>query len=293
MNEVHVREGRDDLQTRLVSDLRRLGVTSGDCVLVRAATRQWEGQVLGTPARDVLRNACLEVVGPDGTLVGLTFTTQIPIWRRKNAAPFDENSSTNAGGFAKSMLEHPHRRRSRHPTNSFCAIGAGADTIVMDHGPDMTAFAPIGKLAALDGKMLVVGCVGSSPGFSTVHFAQEALGLTFLTPLSGLTGAWYIDTDGHRRWYSRRDFPGCSMGFGKLYGDYVKAGIITVGRLADANAIVASCRDALEVETSILRRDPRAALCDNRGCISCATWYYNKRAWPSFIFHALAGRISN
>jgi aminoglycoside 3-N-acetyltransferase len=292
MNELGLREGGDDFRSRLVSDLRRLGLTTGDCVLVRAATRQWEQQGVGLPARDILRDACLEVVGPGGTLVGLTFTRQVPIWRRKNAAPFDENSSTNAGGFARSMLDHPHRQRSRHPTNSFCAIGAQADTIVLDHGPDTTGFAPIGKLVALDGKMLVVGCIESSPGFSTVHFAQETLGLAFRTPLSSLTGAWYIDTGGRRRWCSRRELPGCSMGFGKLYGDYVKAGIITVGRLAGANAILAACRDALQVETAVLRRNPRAALCDNPGCASCATWYYNKRAWLRFIVHALGGRIS-
>lgn len=292
MNEQHVAEDRDDLRSRFLDDLRRFGLSSGDCVLVRATTRQWERRGVGPPARDVLRDACLEVVGPDGTLVGLTFTHQTLIWRRKNAAAFDDNSSTNTGGFASSTLEHPHRQRSRHPTNSFCAIGAKADIIVSDHGQDATAFAPMGKLVALDGKMLVVGCVATSPGFSTVHYAQERLGLAFRTPLSGLTGAWYIDRDGQRRWFSRRDFPGCSMGFAKLYGDYVKAGILVVGQLAGANAILARCRDALEIETAALRRDPRAALCDNPGCVSCAAWYYNKRAWPRFVFRALSGRIS-
>jgi hypothetical protein len=27
-------------------------------------------------------------------------------------------------------------------------------------------------------------------------------------------------------------------------------------------------------------------------CVSCAAWYYNKRAWPRFVFRALSGRIS-
>ncbi len=182
-------EGHEDLQSRLVSDLRRLGLTSGDCVLVRAGTRQWDREGVRPPARQALRDACLQVVGPSGTLVGLTFTRQAVIWRRGNAAAFDEQSTTNAGGFAQCLLAHPHRRRSRHPTNSFCAIGAKADTIVEDHGPHASAFAPIAKLTALDGKMLVVGCVETSPGFSTVHFAQRTLGLSFRSPFCRLTGA--------------------------------------------------------------------------------------------------------
>jgi aminoglycoside N3'-acetyltransferase len=148
------------------------------------------------------------------------------------------------------------------------------------------------KLLELDSKMILIACVETSPGFSTVHLAQERLGLAVRTPLSGLAGAWYIDPVGDRKWFSRKDVPGCSQGFGKLYSNYLMAGMLNVGRVGNANSVWIRCRDAIELESSILQRNPRAVLCDDHGCISCASRFFNKRAWPTFVARALTGRAS-
>jgi hypothetical protein len=47
-----------------------------------------------TAARQALPDACLEVIGPNGTLIGRAFTAEATIWDRHNAAAFGEDSAT-------------------------------------------------------------------------------------------------------------------------------------------------------------------------------------------------------
>ena len=89
----------------------------------------------------------MEAIGPSGTLVALAFTPDFYFWQKKRAAqfPFIRGQSPIPGHSLKSFWITLYRR-SRHPTNSFVALGPNADEIARGHDENETAFYPLKKL---------------------------------------------------------------------------------------------------------------------------------------------------
>ena len=196
----------------IAADLTILGLQTGDTVLVRSAARAIK-VASGSPAT-ALFDGILETIGPSGTLVALAFTPDFYFWQKRQAAqfPFHPRAKSDTGAFAQIVLDHPGSVRSKHPTNSFVAFGPNAGAIVRGHDETATAFYPIKNLIDAGGKLLLVGCVESSPGFSTVHRVQEDLGLADRTLMSRKRICAVQEGD-HLRWFERRDVSGCSAGF--------------------------------------------------------------------------------
>lgn len=264
----------------LTTALHGLSINKGDVVLVRAATKA-VGETQGR-STEVLLAALREAVGVEGTLVGLAFTKSGSRLRRSRAPIFTLASPPITGGFAAAMLALPGAYRSQHPTNSFVAVGPLAEKLLSDHDHSKSSFFPMNALLQHDAKMLLVGCVSSSPGFSTVHLAQEHLGLATKSLLSHQFGAFY-ERDGKRAWFSRQDVAGCSAGFWKFYARYVERELLSTGRVGDAYSIAIDCKHAYAVERAELETNPRFALCDRKYCLSCrATRLYNLRDLPLF-----------
>jgi aminoglycoside 3-N-acetyltransferase len=247
----------------LAQNLRDLGLGSGDVVLVRVALRAL-GPVEGGTA-DVLIGALVDVVGERGTILGLSHTEAA---RRAVAATFALDAPPVTGGFVAAMLGWEGAYRSSHPTNSMVAIGRDAESLLEDHDENSTCFAPMRRLIDVDAKMLLIGCVDSSPGFSTVHLVYEDLGLATKSLVSGLDGAHY-ERDGERRWFSKRDVPGCSMGFGHLYPLYREREVMSSAKVGDAASLLIGCAQAYEIERTAIKRDPKISLCDDPDCLSC------------------------
>jgi aminoglycoside N3'-acetyltransferase len=268
-------------------DIEALGVSNGDAVLVRANVGAI-GRVRGGLGES-LRGALLDAVGETGTVVSLAFTRTFPLLRLDRTYVFDENTPTTSGALPKLLLETPGRVRSRHPTNSFVAVGARAAEILDGHDERSSSFQPMERLVALGGKQLVIGCVDDSPGFTTVHWAQHRLGLSTRSLLRHRVGVLYA-RDGETRLFRRPDIGGCSMGFAKLYPDYERAGLLRKGPVGKAPSIAIDAAPALALEEQQLRRDPRAVLCDRPLCTFCrGTWWFNKREmalfYPRFAWH--------
>lgn len=259
----------------IVADLRAMGLAAGDHVLVRAATRPIAPRDKGVAT--TLLDALLEVVGPTGTIVALTFTALQPARNKAVEAIFADDARTTAGGFASAVLKHPGRVRSTHPANSIAAIGAEAGFLAAGHDEQALPFSWMRRLIEVGGKQIVIGCVAESPGLSTVHFTQEELGLAGKSSLAGREGCYVTGADGSPRWVPRVDIPGCSAGFWKLYSPYVRSGVLTAGHIGQAYAILASAADSAAVELPILTADPNAALCDRPECLSCGSWSYSRR----------------
>lgn len=258
---------RDDL----VRDLRSLGVADGDVVLVRGALGQ-VGRVQGG-ARTVV-DALLDVVGDRGTLVSLAFTETAFICKPDPAKPFTVDSPTYAGALPKAMLAHPAMRRSRHPNCSFVAIGRHADAVVRDHGARSGAYEPVRRLMELGGKGILLGCVESSPGFTTAHLVESDLGLHRRVVLPRLNSVYYEDEDGRVRLFVRTDHGLCSNGFSRFYEHYVEKGVLRSGHVGSAYSIMVPLAEAFAIEHRLLSRDPRFAICDDRDCVMC-----NVRRW--------------
>jgi aminoglycoside 3-N-acetyltransferase len=279
-------------QTRetLRRDLEALGVAAGDVLLVRADVGAI-GRVKGGLGESLL-GALMDAVGEAGTIVSLAFTRTFPLLRLDRSYVFGEATPTTSGALPKLLLKTPGRVRSRHPTNSFVAVGARAQEILSGHDERSSSFQPMERVVALGGKQLVVGCIDDSPGFTTVHWAQHRLGLSTRSVLRNRVGVLY-ERDGEVRLFRRPDIGGCSMGFGRLYADYARAGLLRRGSVGRADAICIDAASAYALEEETLRRDPRAVLCDRPLCTFCrGTWLFNKREmiafYPRYALHLLA-----
>lgn len=264
----------------LIEGLEALGLVPGDTVLVRAAVKAM-GPTEGRAA-NLLIESLLEVLGPDGTILGLAFTPAYPSWRRNPDYVWTPGVPSATGGLAAAMVGWPGSVRSRHPTNGFVAIGKHAEEILADHDHTTPCFHPMNKLLERNGKMILIGCVESSPGFSTIHLAQEHLGLSTQTIRPGLFGT-YFEHEGKVEWFARLDEPGCSMGFSKFYADYVREGLLRTTTIGQAYSIGIDAKAAYALERAKLEKDATAALCDRPECFGCrGIWNYNKKDWPVY-----------
>lgn len=268
-----------------VAELRALGLSSGDMVLVRAALGALGP--LADPARsraDLVIGALLEVVGSNGLILGLSFSRNDWSIRFPKLPPYQRFEPAITGGFVASMLAWEGAYRSMHPTNSFVAIGRGAEALLTDHDQTAPCFGPMASLVEQGGKMLLIGCEDSSPGFSTVHLAQHRLGLDTKTWMSLVFGRRYSAPSGALAWYRKHDVPGCSMGFSNFYPIYRDKGLLYEGKIGAANSLLIDARSALEAELEQLKVDPTVALCDNNACLTCRLgWFYKPMELRRYI----------
>lgn len=272
----------------LVNDLENLGIRKGDTLFIRASL----GKIGRIKRNDkhIIIDSLLEVIGDDGTLVTLGFSKIFPFWRIDKSFVFNKNSPSNTGALSKIFMSHDNCKRSAHPCCSFLSIGKYSDFILEGHNENSTSYLPVGKLIELDAKCLLIGCVADSPGFTTVHYSQEKLGLTKKSILSSFFRVFYEDKDGRLNLFVRRDVGGCSSGFGKFYSDYLKAGILRVGDIGDAYSILANAKELFSIEIDIISRNNSYPLCDNKCCFVCrCSWYYNIKDIPCFLVHKILG----
>lgn len=259
----------------LADNMRAIGIERGDVVLVRASLLK-VGRT-ECPLGSTIVNALLDAVGEEGTIMGLSFTKTFLLLRIDKDYIFDKDTPAVTGGLARAMLEHPRAYRSKHPSNSYIAIGKHSHELLKDHDENSTCFLPIENLIQLNGKMILIGCVSESPGFTTVHLAQEKLGLSSMSILKRFTGVYYRHGKDIKL-FKRRDFGGCSKGFYKFYSHYVKDQKLKCGMVGKAYSIAINARDAFEIELDLLRKDKKYALCNDTACLDCrGTWLYNKR----------------
>jgi aminoglycoside N3'-acetyltransferase len=270
----------------LVAAFKNLGINSGDTVLIRGAL-----SAIGKVNRNEFLKALLESVGPEGTIVSLAFTDSTFLWKAKSLEPFTLKTRSYAGAIPNTMLAHPESHRSLHPQCSYVAIGRHAAEIVADHGPFSPAYEPIRKLINLDAKMALIGCVSSSPGFTTTHLAEADLGHHKKAVFPRIMAASpYIDENKEVRIYQRYDMGMCSNSYWKFYSHYVKEGLLKSGHIGAAYSIIIPAKESYDLEKRILDSNPRFNICDDKTCISC-----NMLRWDR-IHHApglIARKILN
>jgi len=253
----------------MIADLHRLGVQQGDTLVVRA-----ELSAIGRVRRNEVLNALLGAVGETGTIVGLAFTNATFVRRPDPAQAFCETTPSYAGSLPNTMLKYPGAKRSRHPICSFVALGARAEWIVEGHGPHNDSYAPIRKVMQAGGKMVLIGCVRSSPGFTTAHLAEYDLGLYKRLIMPWLSSVYYSDESGQVKLFRVRDAGLCSKSYVKFYSPHVANGDLRSGMVGAAYSVLIPAVAAYKTEREILENNPRFNVCGDPGCFVC-----NARRW--------------
>jgi aminoglycoside 3-N-acetyltransferase len=170
--------------SRLVADLRGLGVAEGQTVMLHASVKAI-GWVVGGP--DTVLQALLDVLTPEGTLIMMVSWEDnpyhLPEWtfeRQKayleECPPFDHATSRanlRYGILTEYFRTRPGALRSNHPENSFAAVGRLARWIIEDHPLNYShgAGSPLAKLCEAKGKVLLLGAPLDS--VTLVHHAES------------------------------------------------------------------------------------------------------------------------
>lgn len=179
----------------LVEDLRDLGVSSGDTLLVHASLGALGWVCGGAPT---VIDALQRVLTGSGTLVMPTHTTQytdpagwadppVPaswVGTIRDAMPPYRPAVTptrSMGAVPECFRRYPGVVRSRHPVYSFAAWGAEASAVAGDHALDdgLGEGSPLARAYELDGDILLLG-VGHDRNTS-LHLAEYRADLDVAT----------------------------------------------------------------------------------------------------------------
>jgi aminoglycoside N3'-acetyltransferase len=273
-----------------MSGFRSLGVNEGDIILIRAS--------LGAVGRiesgaDTFINALLDAVGSNGTIVSLAFTSGSFLRKPKVEDAFTIEKKSYAGALPNAMLSRADSFRSMHPVCSFVAIGKQADLITHDHDANSPAYEPVRKIVEANGKCILVGCVGSSPGFTTTHLAEADLGyLKKLPILPWLNSTFYIDRDGETKLFRRYDPGLCSKSFSKFYSLYVEEEILRTGYIGKAYSILAPAEKAYIIDIGKLREDKKFNICGNPDCRTCNVGRWDRVHYmPGYLIRKIAKKL--
>lgn len=195
-------------KSRIVSDLRDLGLSAGQIIMLHASIKAI-GWIVGGP--DVVLDAVLEVLAPTGTVMMMAGWEDNPYhladWppERQQAylmeCPAFDPATSRAERAWSILTEYLRTRlgaaRSRHPEQSMVALGAQAKWLVSDHafqhgfGPG----SPLEKFAEAGGRVLLLGSPLSN--VTVLHYAE------YLAQIPNKRAVRYqmpILLDGRREW---------------------------------------------------------------------------------------------
>lgn len=258
-------------EIKLSEDFAQMGIHKGDVVLIRASLGA-VGKISG--GADNFINALLNVVGTEGTIVSLAFTDASFIKTPKVENAFHSKKKSYAGALPNAMIKRDDSYRSKHPMCSYVAIGKHAEEITKNHDEKSPAYEPIRKIMEIRGKCMLVGCVDSSPGFTTTHLAEADLGLLSLVIFPKLSSTYYKTENNDIKLFRRPDPGLCSNSFYKFYALYVKNKILTTGFIGNAYSVIAPAKECYEIDHAALNENHKINICDSTMCFTC-----NARRW--------------
>jgi aminoglycoside 3-N-acetyltransferase len=242
----------------LAASFAEVGVRRGGALLVHSSLSSL-GMVHG--GEHVVIDALLEAVGPDGLLIMPTHT-----WSTVHAAQpvFHERLTPSVTGRITETFRHrPSAVRSRHPTHSVAALGAGAAQFCAGHelwSTPCSRSSPYGRLVEAGGHVLMIG-VGLE-SFTLMHGIEEWAEVPWLfnrvETLHVICADGTIRTVTSRRhtndpYYEERDFP-------SLEPRLRAAGAIRSAEAGPATLRLIDAAKAVEVLLPLLRAEPDLVL---------------------------------
>lgn len=175
-------------EEKLVSDLKSLGICSGETIIVHASLSSIGWVVGGAPT---VIDALQTVVTGEGNIVMPTFTghySDPEYWSnpsvpddwidkiRESIPPFRPECTPTRrtmGSIPECFRSYPNVHRSRHPYHSFAAWGKENSYIIANHSYKFGhgEETPLSKVYELDGHVLLLGCDHNKN--SSLHLAED------------------------------------------------------------------------------------------------------------------------
>jgi aminoglycoside 3-N-acetyltransferase len=241
---------------RLVDDLRTLGLSAGDAVVVHSSLSSLGWVAGGAPT---VVDALLDVVTDEGTLAMPTHSTQLsdpepwqlpPVpesWHddvREGSAPYRPavTPTRGMGAVAEWFRNYPGVRRSRHPCVSFAARGADAEYVTETHAYDypLGEDSPLARLYELDAAVLLLG-TGHDTNTS-LHLAEHRASYA----KTEVTDGGPVVADGERRWVEYDDIAGDTGDFADLGADFEATANPPTGQVGEGPATLCSQGDLVD-----------------------------------------------
>jgi len=194
------KSGQIITQQILVEQLRNMGITTGDILMVHSAMSKI-GFLQDGPKTFV--DALFEVIGETGTLCMPSSPVKDLQLRHMQQNPvFDVRHTPSAmGAISEYFRLLPGTVRSLHPTEPVCAQGFLADEITKDHFGQVTpynALSPWKKLMDANGKILYVGVTLINSG-THLHTLEDAVDFKYPVYYPEIITAQLIDMHGTER----------------------------------------------------------------------------------------------
>lgn len=199
---------REQVIATIVDDLKKLGVSHGDSILVHSSFKAL-GPVPG--GIETVIKALIHAVGASGTLL----MPALSYMQEPRDIHHALNTPSCVGAISEYFRMREGTRRSLHPTHSVCGIGYRIDTLLAEHTLDTTPcgpHSPFHKQLEGGGQIIMLGC-GLRPN-TTMHAIEEFAKPPYLfgeerlyqiTDLEGHTFRKTYHTHGFDGWTQRYD----------------------------------------------------------------------------------------
>jgi len=159
----------------ILAGVRALGLRAGDLAQFHSSLKSF-GRVEGGP--DAVIDACLEAVAPGGTVMMPTFNHGQREAFDDDQCIFDLDKTKSVNGAITEVFRHRVGvRRSLHPSHPYAALGPLAEWLTKEHF-DLDCFdarCPLGKLCAMNGWVVMLGC--GMKACTAAHVAETIYGV--------------------------------------------------------------------------------------------------------------------
>jgi len=197
--------------------------------------------------------------------VGETGHVLMPTFTRYDEAYDPEASSSTTGAVTEAFWKRPEVHRSDHPTKSVAVAGPEADRLTSDHelSRSLGVGSPLHRALDDGAKILLLGVDHTTN--SSLHVAEAVADLPYRDQRAETER---LTADGERETVVVNRVH-CSKGFEQIRPLAEQAGIVTRGRIGDAEARLIDGDRLLAVAQSAFDADPGFLLCNTPDCDRC------------------------
>ncbi len=233
----------------LVADFKKIGLRAGDLVCVHSSYKSI-GPVDG--GANTVIDALIETVGPKGTLMFPAFTFYL---LEQDAPVFDFEKSPSCVGFLSELFRTEYaEQRSVHVSHSYSVRGPLTKELCA-HSEDITpcdAATPLGKLLAMGGKILMIGC--SYNCLTAVHVIEETNHVPYVR-FKAMPGATIMQNGKSRPLASKAVYP-FSYEFTRLEQPLKQAGGVKEDKIGNAASLLINGTILVQTGTNLIKENP-------------------------------------